>query len=86
MARATQPRTHRFVVAYRIEAREIDGAEEVRRGWIERVPDPRAAEAGDSERDRLGFRALADLPGLIEGMIEKVEAPARPTAKGRPPA
>jgi hypothetical protein len=85
VARASQPRTHRFVVVYRAEAREIDGADEVRRGWVERVPDPRAADAGDTERDRSGFRMLTELPELIESMIEKVEGGSSRPTKGRPP-
>ena len=75
---------HRFVVLYRTETREIKGAAEVRRGWIERVPDPRRLEAGESEHLRLGFQALDELPGLIARMIHEVEA-RDPGAKDRRP-
>jgi hypothetical protein len=80
------PVTHRFVVVYRLEAREIEGAAEVRRGWIERVPDPRALDAGEAERERLGFQALAELPDLIARMIDKAETPARAAPDRRPSA
>ena len=86
MTRGSAPKTHRFVVVYRMEAREIAGAAEVRRGWVERVPDPRALEAGEAERERLGFQALAELPDLIARMIDKAEAPARAAPDRRPSA
>lgn len=82
MQRAMHPQAHRFVVVYRVEAREIDGAAEVRRGWIERVPDPRGLEAGENEHARRGFQALSELPGLIAGLIE--EAESRPQDKSNP--
>jgi hypothetical protein len=72
--RQAHPRTHRFVVVYRIETREIPGAVDVRRGWIERVPDPREVEADQADRSRLGFQELNDLPVLITRMIAQVEA------------
>ena len=75
---------HRFVVLYRTETREIEGAAEVRRGWIERVPDPRALEAGESEHLRLGFQSLDELPGLIARMIGDVEARGPGTRDRRP--
>ena len=74
------------MVVYRTEVREIEGAAEVRRGWVERVPDPRALDAGDAERERLGFQALDELPALIARMINKAEAPARAAADRRPSA
>jgi hypothetical protein len=67
-----------------MELREIAGAAEVRRGWVERVPDPRGLAAGEAERERLGFQTLAELPDLIARMIEKAEASARPGDYRRP--
>jgi hypothetical protein len=75
---------HRFVVLSRTETREIEGASEVRRGWIERVPDPRRLEAVESERLRLGFQQLDELPGLIARMIDEAEARG-PGARDRRP-
>jgi hypothetical protein len=83
--RAAHPHAHRFVVVYRIETREIPGAAEVRRGWVERVPDPREVEAGEADRSRFSFQALSDLPALITRMIDEVEA-RRPDAGDRRPA
>jgi hypothetical protein len=84
MTRGSRQRTHRFVVVYRMELREIAGAAEVRRGWVERVPDPRGLAAGEPERERLGFQTLAELPELIARMIDKAEASPRPVAHRRP--
>lgn len=65
------PRSHRFVVVWRAEAREILGAAPVERGWVERVPDPRADEASGGRRDRQGLVRLEDLPGVIEAMMAR---------------
>jgi hypothetical protein len=81
--RAPTPKAYRFVVVYRAETREIEGAAEVRRGWIERVLDPRSLDAGIGQQ-RLGFHTLAELPGLIARMIEAAEA--TDTKDRRPPA
>lgn len=75
MTRAPHPKAYRFVVVYRAETREIEGAAEVRRGWIEQVLDPRSLDAGAIGQQRLGFHTLAELPGLIGRMIEAAEAP-----------
>lgn len=80
---SAQSRTHRFVVLWRFEAREIAGAAEVRRGWIERVPDPRAQEAGAERPERVGFSDLGELPALIARMIDDVDA--APGAAGQTP-
>lgn len=62
--------SHRFVVVYRCERREIDGAADVWRGWIERIPDPRQrVEDGQSE-DRLGFHDLKEVPALMTRLIK----------------
>ena len=66
------PKSHRFVVVYRVEAREIAGAAEVRRGWVERVPEPRALDDGEPQPARRGFQDLEELPGLIGGMRVRV--------------
>lgn len=69
--------SHRFVVVYRCEAREIDGAAEVWRGWVERIPDPRQrVEDGQSE-ERLGFTDLAEVPELMTRLIEDAGQPDR---------
>ncbi len=82
MTRASHPQSYRFVVVYRAEAREIEGAAEVRRGWIEQVVDPRRLEAGEIGQMRLGFQSLSELPGLIARMID---AAGTPPAKDRRP-
>lgn len=74
------------MVVYRAEAREIANAEEVRRGWVERVPDPRSAEAADAARDRQGFAALEDLPAVISGMIDRAEETEPKAPLGRRPS
>ena len=38
------PQSHRFVVVYRNEHREIEGAADIWRGWVERIPNPRQRE------------------------------------------
>jgi hypothetical protein len=80
----TPTRSHRFVVLWRVEARESDGAAEVRRGWVERVPTAPATDACESRSARVGFQQLADLPVLITRMIEEVEAPRRAAPDRRP--
>ncbi|MFV0385051.1 hypothetical protein [Paracoccus sp. (in: a-proteobacteria)] len=65
--------SHRFVVVYRRETREISGAVEVWRGWIERIPDPRQrVEEGQTE-GRLGFNELAEIPGLMMQLIDEAK-------------
>lgn len=81
MKQTARSRTYRFIVVYRIEEREIDGAEEIRRGWVERVPDPR--NATDAETTRVGFHDLGSLPGLIDKIVETAEAETPPKANGR---
>jgi hypothetical protein len=63
--------SHRFVVVWRAETREIVGAASVERGWVERIPDPRSAEDQSRRRDRQGLLRLADLPGVIEAMMAR---------------
>ena len=70
------PRGHRFVVVWRAEAREIVGAAPVERGWVERIPDPRAVEAEGGRRDRQGLVRLEDLPGVIEAMMARAAGAA----------
>lgn len=86
MAHTPYPKSHRFVVVYRAEAREIANAEEVRRGWVERVPDPRAVDAGDTTQDRQGFAKLEELPGLITEMIGRAEKSDTTARRGRRPS
>ncbi|MGQ0564359.1 MAG: hypothetical protein ACT4OK_04730 [Gemmobacter sp.] len=75
MQTAPHPRSHRFVVVWRAETREIAGAAPVERGWVERIPDPRAAETDGDARDRQGLVRLADLPGVIEAMMARAARP-----------
>lgn len=70
MQRPLHTRSHRFVVVYREEAREIAEAEGVWRGWIEKVPDPRAADAGDGAPVRLGFVTVAEVPALMLRLMQ----------------
>jgi len=68
-------RSHRFVVVYRAETREIRDASEIWRGWIESVPDPRDSDE-DAVPQRLGFQSLEDLPRLIDTLIRRQGGPA----------
>jgi len=73
VSHARPSQSHRFVVVYRLEAREIAEAAEVWRGWVERIPDPRQrAEAGQTD-ERLGFQNLDELPGLIARLMEHAD-------------
>ncbi|WP_372571757.1 hypothetical protein [Ruegeria jejuensis] len=79
MSHARHTQSHRFVVIYRCEPREIAGAAEVWRGWVERIPDPRQrAEAGQTE-ERLGFHELQELPALITRLMDEATAHDRRT-------
>lgn len=82
MQRPTQTRSHRFVVVYREEVREIAQAEGVWRGWIEKVPDPRSLDVGEAGPPRLGFLTLAEIPDLIQALIQATTPIA--TADRRP--
>lgn len=84
MKNSTDPQSHRFVIVYRTETREIADAAVVWRGWVERVPDPRQIEAEQAEGQRLGFHALDELPGLIRALMDQSGAQQRP-AKGKTP-
>lgn len=65
--------SHRFVVLYRREPREIRGAREQWRGWISRVQSPEEQAAGVEER-RVWFHQLSELPEVIETLINDVDA------------
>ncbi|WP_344848126.1 hypothetical protein [Celeribacter arenosi] len=71
--------SHRFVVVYRAENREIHGAATIWRGWIERIPDPRQREMDRQKPDRIDFRDLTDLPRHIETLIERSDPPPAST-------
>lgn len=78
MSRKTsQIQSHRFVVVFRREAREIENATEVWRGWVERIPSPRQKEIDHQEDDRLDFQSLEELPKLIARLIERSNAPEK---------
>lgn len=62
--------SHRFVVVWRCEAREIVGAAKVWRGWIERIPDPRQRFEDGQTEERLGFNDLDEVPERIRALIE----------------
>ena len=67
MTRASHSQSFRFVVVYRAEAREIEGAAEVRRGWVQRILDHDGFTIGEGER------AIHD-PGGIEAWFRLAEA------------
>lgn len=76
MKHLTATQSHRFVLVFRNETREISDAEPVWRGWIERVPDPRQREIARQSEERLGFQSLDEIPVLIERLIAAVGGPA----------
>ncbi len=84
MQRALHTRSHRFVVVYREEAREIAQAEGIWRGWIEKVPDPRALDAGEATPLRMGFSALSELPDLMQRLMQPAANSPKATADRRP--
>jgi len=69
-------KSHRFVVVWRAERREIADAADVWRGWVERIPTPRQGASGQ-EAERIGLQALHDLPDAILSLIERTAAPRR---------
>lgn len=77
MPRGPLSPSHRFVVVWRSELREIACAAEIRRGWVERVPDPRALVAGKGPAQRVGFHQLDELPDVIAQLIDDAEGPRR---------
>jgi len=83
LASATEVHSHRFVVVFRREAREIAGAPEVWRGWVERVPAPGELPPDQSGANRIGFRELAELPALIRTLIDRIERPGGTQAQER---
>ncbi len=86
MPRASASRSHRFVVVWRAETREIASAGEVRRGWVERVPDPRGQAAGEATVHRQGFQRLDELPAVIARLIADAEADGEARPARRPGA
>ena len=71
--------SYRFVVAYRREPREIGGAAEEWRGWVQRVPEPTEGVSAE-ECDRIWFGDLKELPGAVQSLIERIrpeEGPGR---------
>lgn len=73
--------SHRFVVIYRREQREIESAAEEWRGWVERVPEPRQRALENQRMERLSFQHLLELPELINKLIE--QSAAATSAEGR---
>ncbi len=80
MISKTEPHiSHRFVVLYRREPREIGGAADEWRGWVQRVPEPTEDVSAD-EGDRIWFGDLKELPGAVQSLIERIrpeEGPGR---------
>ncbi len=62
---------HRFVVVWRREPREIEGAASEWRGWVARVPDPRQREQTEQREERIAIRSLEDASGAMRMLIEK---------------
>jgi hypothetical protein len=81
--------SHRFVIVWRLEPREIEGAAEVWRGWVERIPDARQREERGERQDRVGLSRLEDLPEQIAKLIARTgpsardEHPASPSRSSR---
>ena len=65
MTRFDSSEAHRFVVVYRQEPREIDGAVSSWRGLLVAVPNAPGAD----EEKRLAFSDLNQLPELIRSLI-----------------
>lgn len=84
MSRPSHPQSHRFVVVFREEAREIPQAAGVWRGWIEKVPDPRALDMGEASAPRLGFSALTEVPDLMLRLMQVPTTTPNATADRRP--
>ena len=63
--------SYRFAVVYRKESREIAGAGEVWRGWVERLPAPAERGRAGKRARRINFKDLSELPGLIRTLIEE---------------
>lgn len=83
MKTTAETQSHRFVVVYRNEAREIENAAEIWRGWIERIPYPRQRESDQQVEDRLGFQTLEELPLLITRLMERSPPPERKPSHDR---
>lgn len=81
---AQKHQSHRFVVVYRSENRELENAAEIWRGWVERIPDPRQRELDKQNTERLGFQALSDLPHLIEELMDRAAAMTDAPSNRRP--
>ncbi len=65
--------SYRFVVLYRREPREIGGAAEEWRGWVQRVPEPTKGVSAE-EGDRIWFGDLEDLPDAVRSPIERIRS------------
>ena len=65
--------SYRFVVLYRREPREIGGAAEKWRGWVQRVPEPTKGVSAE-EGDRIWFGDLEDLPDAVRSLIERIRS------------
>jgi hypothetical protein len=61
--------SHRFVVVYRREEREIPGARENWRGWVVRVPERKTA--GEEAPQPLWFIELDELPPLLRRLVDQ---------------
>lgn len=65
--------SYRFVVLYRREPREIGGAAEEWRGWVQRVPEP-TEDVSAEDSDRIWFGDLKELPGAVQRLIERIRS------------
>ncbi len=65
--------SYRFVVLYRREPREIGGAAEDWRGYVQRVPEPTEGISAE-EGDRIWFGDLKELPGAVQSLIERLRS------------
>lgn len=62
---------HRFVVVWRREPREIEGAASEWRGWVARVPDPHRRDPTERREDRIAIRSLDDAAGAMRQLIDR---------------
>ena len=65
--------SHRFVVVWRAEDREIEGADLVWRGWVERIPDPRQRAEKGQTSERVGITDLDEVPDGIRSLIKDAD-------------
>jgi hypothetical protein len=72
--------SYRFVVLYRREPREIGGAAEEWRGWVQRVPEPTKGVSAE-EGDRVWFGDLKDLSDAVRSLMEPIRSEEEGTGR-----